>query len=107
MKIKDKIIKMFGGYTKQECDILEDKYKYIWMEQPNPTIIGSTEKQIHNIELIYAADPILCYDLRDEYTKKLAKNELKKGLIHKLEEDEFIGFKESDYEIKLLLQVVK
>ena len=77
------------------------------MEQHNPTIIGSTEKQIHNIELKYTVDPILCYDFQDEYTKKLAKDKLKKKLIHKLEEDNFIEFEESDYEIKLLLQVVK
>lgn len=77
------------------------------MEQHSPTIIRSTEKQIHNIELKYAVNPILCYDLRDEYTKKLAKDKLKKKLIHKLEEDNFIEFEESDYEIKLLLQVVK
>ena len=107
MKIKDKIIKMFGGYTKQECDILEDKYRYVWMEQHNPTIIRSTEKQIHNIELKYIVDPILCYDFQDEYTKKLAKDKLKKALANKLEEDNFIEFEESDYEIKLLLQVVK
>ena len=107
MRIKDKIIKILGGYTKDDLNILEDKYRNIWMEQPNPTIIRSTEKQIHNIKLKYAVDPILCYDLRDEYTKKLAKDKLKKKLIHKLEEDNFIKFKESDYEIKLLLQVVK
>ena len=107
MKIKDIIIKKLGGYTKDEFNLLEDKYRYVWMEQPNPTIIGSTEKQIHNIELKYAVDPILCYDLRDEYTKKLVKDKLKKKLIHKLEEDNFIEFEESDYEIKLLLQVVK
>ena len=107
MKIKDKIIKMLGGYTKDELNLLEDKYRNIWMGQPNPTIIRSTEKQIHNIELKYTVDPILCYDLRDEYTKKLAKDKLKKKLIHKLEEDNFIEFEESDYEIKLLLQVVK
>lgn len=30
MKIKYKIIKMLGGYTKDELNLLEDKYKYIY-----------------------------------------------------------------------------
>lgn len=108
MKIKNKIIKLLGGYTDEEYDKLskdyvdlERKYEtkhYIYIPK-----ITNEEKKVHTIHSEIHLG-ILCDEHNnDEYRQEII-DEAKQNLFKSL--DNYIDIEESDYKIKLTLKVV-
>lgn len=108
MKIKNKIIKLLGGYTNEEYDKLskdyvdlERKYEtehYIYIPK-----ITNEEKRVHTIHSEIHLG-ILCDEQNNyEYRQEII-DEAKQNLFRSL--DNYIDIEESDYKIKLTLNVV-
>ena len=108
MKIKNKIIKLLGGYTDEEYDKLskdyvdlERKYKtehYIYIPK-----ITNEEKRVHTIHSEIHLS-ILCDEHNNDEYRQDVINEAKQNLFKSL--DNYIDIEESDYKIKLTLKVV-
>lgn len=108
MKIKNKIIKLLGGYTDEECDKLskdyvdlERKYEtehYIYIPK-----VTSEEKRVHTIHSEIHLG-ILCDEHNNDEYRQDVINEAKQNLFKSL--DNYIDIEESDYKIKLILKVV-
>lgn len=108
MKIKNRIIKLLGGYTSEEYDKLIMDYtdlrrrcemKYC-MRIPK---VVSEEKKVYTIHSEIHLG-ILCDEHNnDEYRQDII-NEAKQNLFKSL--DDYIDIEESDYKIKLTLKVV-
>ena len=108
MKIKNKIIKLLGGYTDEEYDKLskdyvdlEHKYEtkhYIYIPK-----ITNEEKRVHTIHSEIHLGILYDEHNNDEYRQDVI-NEAKQNLFKSL--DNYIDIEESDYKIKLALKVV-
>ena len=108
MKIKNKIIKLLGGYTDEEYDKLskdyidlERKYEtehYIYI----PKAI-SEEKKVHTIHSEMNLGVLYDEQNNYEYRQEII-DEAKQNLFRSL--DNYIDIEESDYKIKLTLKVV-
>ena len=108
MKIKNKIIKLLGGYTDEEYDKLIMDYTNLRRKYETkhymyiPKII-SEEKKVHTIHSEIHLG-ILCDEHNnDEYRQEII-DEAKQNLFKSL--DNYIDIEESDYKIKLTLKVV-
>ena len=108
MKIKNRIIKLLGGYTSEEYDKLIMDYTNLRRKYETkhymyiPKVI-SEEKRVHTIHSEIHLG-ILCDEHNnDEYRQDII-NEAKQNLFRNL--DDYINIEESDYKIKLTLKVV-
>lgn len=108
MKIKNKIIKLLGGYTSEEYDKLIMDYTNLRRKYETkhymyiPKVI-SEEKRVHTIHSEIHLS-ILCDEHNnDEYRQDII-NEAKQNLFKSL--DDYIDIEESDYKIKITLKVV-
>ena len=108
MKIKNKIIKLLGGYTDEEYDKLIMSYTNLRRKYETkhymyiPKVI-SEEKKVHTIHSEIHLG-ILCDEHNnDEYRQEII-DEAKQNLFKSL--DNYIDIEESDYKIKLTLKVV-
>lgn len=108
MKIKNKIIKLLGGYTDEEYDKLIMDYtdlrrKYETKHYMYIPKVISEEKRVHTIHSEIHLG-ILCDEYNnDEYRQEII-DEAKQNLFKSL--DNYIDIEESDYKIKLTLKVV-
>lgn len=108
MKIKNKIIKLLGGYTDEEYDKLIMDYTdlrrrcamkhYMYI----PKVI-SEEKRVHTIHSEIHLG-ILCDEYNNDEYRQDVINEAKQNLFKSL--DDYINIEESDYKIKITLKVV-
>ena len=108
MKIKNRVIKLLGGYTSEEYDKLskdyvdlERKYKtkhYIYIPK-----ITNEEKRVYTIHSEIHLG-ILCDEYNNHKYRQEIIDEAKQNLFKSL--DDYINIEESDYKIKLTLKVV-
>ena len=109
MKIKNRIIKLLGGYTDEEYDKLIMSYTNLRRRcamkdciHHIPKVI-SEEKRVHTIHSEIHLG-ILCDEYNNDEYRQDVINEAKQNLFKSL--DDYIDIEESDYKIKITLKVV-
>lgn len=108
MKIKNKIIKLLGGYTDEEYDKLTMNYTNLRRKYETkhymyiPKVI-SEEKKVHTIHSEIHLG-VLCDEYNNYEYRQEVIDEAKQNLFKSL--DNYIDIEESDYKIKLTLKVV-
>lgn len=108
MKIKNRIIKLLGGYTSEEYDKLSKDYVDLEHKYETKHFIYipkaiSEEKKVHTIHSEIHLS-ILCNEYNNDKYRQEIIDEAKQNLFKSL--DDYINIEESDYKIKLTLKVV-